>query len=91
MSVFSFETDQQAIQIANDSEFGLASNIWTKDIEYGITLAEQINCGACFINSLIRSDARLPFGGHKNSGYGRELGKQGLEELTNIKTMWIEK
>jgi len=79
--------ETEAIQLANDSSFGLSGSIWTKDIEKGITLARQMETGSVFINSLVKSDPHLPFGGIKKSGYGRELGRHGILEFVNVKTI----
>lgn len=78
-----------AIALANDSEFGLGAAIWTSDVERARALSRNIDAGAVFINGMVASDARLPFGGIKKSGYGRELGSYGIREFTNIKTIWI--
>ncbi|MFI5136741.1 MAG: NAD-dependent succinate-semialdehyde dehydrogenase [Sphingobacteriales bacterium] len=86
-SVIIAANDAEAIQLANHSSFGLGGSIWTGDVEKGITLARQVNSGAVFINSLVKSDPRLPFGGIKKSGYGRELGRQGILEFVNEKTI----
>ncbi len=84
------ETD--AVEIANDTPYGLGAAIFTKDIEKGEQLArEKINAGNCFVNDFVKSDPRLPFGGVKNSGYGRELSINGIREFTNIKTIYIGK
>jgi succinate-semialdehyde dehydrogenase/glutarate-semialdehyde dehydrogenase len=79
--------EADAIRIANNSPYGLGGSVWTADIDRGITIARQINTGAVFINSLVKSDPRLPFGGIKKSGYGRELGRQGILEFVNAKTI----
>ncbi len=79
---------QEAVQVANESVFGLGAAVWTTDLDLGARLSRDIQAGAVFINGLVASDPRLPFGGVKASGYGRELGKLGLREFTNIKTVW---
>lgn len=78
----------QAIHIANATPFGLGAAIWTQDIARARALSRRIEAGAVFINGMVASDPRLPFGGVKASGYGRELGMLGLHEFTNIKTVW---
>lgn len=83
-------TDEEAIGIANDSVFGLGGAIFTQDIERGERIArEQVQSGACFVNMVLRSDPRLPFGGIKQSGYGRELSAFGQHEFVNIKTVVV--
>lgn len=79
----------EALQVANNTEFGLGAALWTGDLDRARTLARHIEAGAVFINGLVASDARLPFGGIKQSGYGRELGEFGIREFTNVKTVWI--
>lgn len=79
----------EAIALANQTEFGLAAALWTQDIAKARDLLPRIDAGAVFINGMVASDPRLPFGGIKKSGYGRELGPQGIREFTNIKTVWI--
>jgi succinate-semialdehyde dehydrogenase/glutarate-semialdehyde dehydrogenase len=81
--------DEEALRVANDSEFGLGSSIWTADLERARQLAERVEAGMVFINGMVASDARLPFGGVKKSGYGRELSSYGIKEFTNIQTVWI--
>jgi succinate-semialdehyde dehydrogenase/glutarate-semialdehyde dehydrogenase len=80
---------EDALRVANDTEFGLGANIWTGDVERGKRLAEQVEAGLVFINGMVASDARLPFGGVKRSGYGRELSDYGIKEFTNIQTVWV--
>ncbi|MDH5395721.1 MAG: NAD-dependent succinate-semialdehyde dehydrogenase [Gammaproteobacteria bacterium] len=79
-----------ALRIANDSPYGLGGSVWTQDASRGERLARQIESGCTFVNGMVKSDARLPFGGVKNSGYGRELSKHGIREFTNAKTIWIK-
>ncbi|SEK33899.1 NAD-dependent succinate-semialdehyde dehydrogenase [Nitrosovibrio tenuis] len=81
--------EEEALHIANDTRFGLGSSIWTGDTENGEKLARQIQAGCCFINGMVRSDPRLPFGGTKASGFGRELSYHGIREFVNIKTVWV--
>ncbi len=90
-AVINAKTEAEAIALANDSRYGLAGSIWTKDLEKGIALARQLETGAVFINALVKSDPRLPFGGIKKSGYGRELGRHGIFEFVNVKTIAVEK
>ncbi|HZU70870.1 MAG TPA: NAD-dependent succinate-semialdehyde dehydrogenase [Ktedonobacteraceae bacterium] len=80
---------QHAIELANDSQFGLGGNLWTSNIERGRELARHLESGAVFINGMTASDPRLPFGGVKRSGYGRELSSFGIHEFVNIQTVWI--
>lgn len=82
--------EEDAINIANDSPYGLGGSVWTKDAIRGERVARQIEAGCTFVNGMVKSDARLPFGGIKNSGYGRELSKHGIREFTNAKTIWIK-
>ena len=85
------EDEADAIRIANDTIFGLGAAVFTSDMEKGKYIAEnQINAGSCFVNDLVRSDPRLPFGGISNSGYGRELSYLGIREFVNIKTVYIK-
>jgi len=88
-SIIRAEDEADAIRIANDSEFGLGGSVWTQDSARGERLARQLECGCAFVNGLVKSDPRLPFGGVKNSGYGRELSKLGMHEFVNAKTIWI--
>jgi acyl-CoA reductase-like NAD-dependent aldehyde dehydrogenase len=80
--------EHELIELANQSRYGLGASIWTKDLERAHRIASQIQAGCVFINSAVKSDPRLPFGGIKNSGYGRELSVLGIRELMNAKTMF---
>lgn len=80
----------EAVQVANGSRFGLGGSVWTQDGARGERVARQLACGGAFVNGLVKSDPRLPFGGTKASGYGRELGRYGMLEFTNIKTVWVK-
>lgn len=81
------ENEEEALQIANDTKFGLSASIWTKDPEKAAFFARNIEAGSVFINGLVRSDPRIPLGGIKASGYGRELGTYGIREFVNIKAV----
>jgi succinate-semialdehyde dehydrogenase/glutarate-semialdehyde dehydrogenase len=89
-SLFRVRNVQEAIQLANDTAFGLGSSAWTQDLEEQQLLIKQLQVGSVFINGMVKSDPRLPFGGTKNSGYGRELSVQGMHEFVNIKTVWVQ-
>lgn len=91
MAIKAIKNDQEAIQIANQTTYGLGASIWTQDLKRGYQLAQHIDAGSVFVNSLVKSDPRLPFGGIKQSGFGRELGEYGLKEFLNIKTIVVEK
>ena len=88
-SIIRAADENEAVRIANDTEFGLGGSVWTRDSERGERIARQLECGCAFVNGLVKSDPRLPFGGIKNSGYGRELSKLGMHEFVNAKTIWI--
>ena len=83
--------EADAIRLANQSDFGLGSALWTQDLDRADRLARQIQAGSVFVNGLMRSDARVPFGGIKNSGFGRELSEIGMKEFVNVKTVWTER
>ncbi|MCX6169352.1 MAG: NAD-dependent succinate-semialdehyde dehydrogenase [Ignavibacteriales bacterium] len=82
--------EEDAIRIANDSSFGLGASLWTENLEKAKVIAGKIESGSVFINGMVKSDPRLPFGGIKNSGYGRELSHYGIKEFVNIKTVWVK-
>ena len=78
-----------ALRIANDTPFGLGASVWTRDTAKGETFAARVEAGASFVNGMVKSDPRLPFGGVKISGFGRELSHHGIKEFVNIQTVWI--
>lgn len=88
-AVIRAKDEEDAIRIANDTRFGLGSSIWSRDTEHAEALARRIQAGCSFINGMVKSDPRLPFGGTKASGFGRELSYHGIREFVNIKTVWI--
>jgi succinate-semialdehyde dehydrogenase/glutarate-semialdehyde dehydrogenase len=88
MAIIRAESAEQAVEYADDSRYGLGASIWTTDVTKGLRLGSQIESGALFINGVVASDPRLPFGGTKLSGYGRELSVEGMREFTNIRAVW---
>ncbi|HEX2486557.1 MAG TPA: NAD-dependent succinate-semialdehyde dehydrogenase [Myxococcota bacterium] len=83
--------EEDAIRVANDSPFGLGAAVFTRDVARGEEIAaRRLEAGSCFVNAFVRSDPRLPFGGIKESGYGRELGVFGVREFVNVKTVWVD-
>jgi acyl-CoA reductase-like NAD-dependent aldehyde dehydrogenase len=80
---------EHAVELANDSRFGLGGNLWTRDLAKAEALAARLESGNCFINGMTASDPRLPFGGVKKSGIGRELSEFGIREFVNVQTVWI--
>ncbi|HEY0651865.1 MAG TPA: NAD-dependent succinate-semialdehyde dehydrogenase [Chryseosolibacter sp.] len=88
-SVITVKDEAEAIQIANNHRYGLGASVWTRDKERGEGVAREIESGSVFVNSLMRSDQRLPFGGIKKSGYGRELSELGIKEFVNAKTIFV--
>ncbi len=88
-SVFTVADEDEVMQLANDSPYGLGGSVWTRDREKGKALAERIESGAVYVNKMMASHPAVPFGGVKQSGYGRELSYLGIREFTNQKTVWV--
>jgi len=82
--VLAVADEDEAVRVANDSIFGLGGSVWTRDLERGEALARRLEAGTVFVNSIVKSDPRMPFGGVKQSGLGRELSWHGLREFTNV-------
>lgn len=89
-AVFRVENLDAAIALANSTDFGLGASIWTNDAQEIEQAIAQLEAGAVFVNGMVKSDPRVPFGGIKRSGFGRELGVEGIREFVNIKTIWIK-
>ena len=89
-SLIQVKNEEEAIKIANETGYGLGASVWTKDIVKGEDFIKQINAGNVFVNEVVKSDPRLPFGGIKKSGFGRELSQYGIKEFLNLKTVYIQ-
>jgi succinate-semialdehyde dehydrogenase/glutarate-semialdehyde dehydrogenase len=89
-AVIRVRDEEEAIAVANDSPFGLGGSVWTRDTQRGEWIAARIEAGSVSVNGRVKSDPRLPFGGIKGSGYGRELSHYGIKEFVNIQTVWIK-
>ncbi|HJX42714.1 MAG TPA: aldehyde dehydrogenase family protein, partial [Geodermatophilus sp.] len=85
-AVVAVADDDEAVHIANDTRYGLAASVWSADVDRALSVGRRITSGALFVNAVVASDPRLPFGGTKRSGYGRELGEAGAIEFTNART-----
>ncbi len=88
-SILRVRDEAEAVKVANDTTFGLGGSVWTGDRERGNRVARQLQCGAAFVNAIVKSDVRLPFGGTKRSGFGRELAEHGIHEFMNIKSVYV--
>jgi len=88
-AIISVKDADEAVMVANDSEFGLGGSVWSSDLKKAEEVARRIETGAVYINGMTKSDPRLPFGGVKKSGYGRELSQYGIREFVNVKSIWI--
>jgi succinate-semialdehyde dehydrogenase/glutarate-semialdehyde dehydrogenase len=89
-SIFRVKDQEEAIRVANDVRFGLGASAWTNDEKERETFINELEAGMVFINKMVASDPRIPFGGIKQSGHGRELSVHGIREFTNIKTVWVQ-
>jgi acyl-CoA reductase-like NAD-dependent aldehyde dehydrogenase len=90
MSVIPFDTEEEALAIANDTEFGLAAGVWTRDLSRAHRFSQAIRAGTVWINTYQRVNPSIPYGGVKQSGYGRSLGHESLEHYTQVKSVWIK-
>ncbi len=88
--VYKARNEKEALELGNDTEFGLGASIWSGDSQRALQFGRQIEAGIVFVNGLVKSDPRLPFGGSKSSGYGRELAKEGIRTFTNSQTFWVK-
>ena len=88
-SILRARDEDDAVRIANDTVYGLGASVWTRDLARGEAVARRLQAGATFVNAVVRSDVRLPFGGTKLSGFGRELAEHGIHEFMNIKTVYV--
>lgn len=89
-TVIAADGDDDAVRIANATRFGLGASVWTTDPQRGIAVARRIRSGAVFVNAVVASDVRMPFGGTRASGYGRELAAAGIREFVNVRTWWVQ-
>ncbi|SDF27973.1 succinate-semialdehyde dehydrogenase / glutarate-semialdehyde dehydrogenase [Halorubrum xinjiangense] len=89
-AVYEVADEASAVELANDTEFGLGASVWTADRDRGERVARRIDAGCVYVNQLVKSDPRVPFGGVGDSGYGRELAGDGIREFVNRKTVWVE-
>jgi len=90
-AIIKVNDEKQAVKIANDTCFGLGASIWTQDSKKAEKVSKNIEAGNVFINEIVKSDPRLPFGGVKKSGFGRELSYHGIREFVNIQTVYIKR
>ena len=88
-ALFTVRDGQEAVRVANSSPYGLGASLWTRDLAAAKALARRVEAGSVFVNGMVASDPRLPFGGVKRSGFGRELSAFGIREFVNVQTVWI--
>jgi succinate-semialdehyde dehydrogenase/glutarate-semialdehyde dehydrogenase len=88
-AVIVVDGEDEAVRVANDTRFGLGASVWTSDPARGVAVGRRIRSGAVFVNALVASDVRMPFGGTRASGYGRELAAAGIREFVNVRTWWV--
>jgi succinate-semialdehyde dehydrogenase/glutarate-semialdehyde dehydrogenase len=89
-AVFEVGSEEEAIDLANDIDYGLGASVWTENLDRGERVAHEFEAGMTYVNQLVKSDPRIPFGGVKDSGYGREISRHGIREFTNKKTVWVQ-
>ena len=89
-TIIEVQDDEHAVAVANDTDYGLGSAVFSRNHERALAIAARLEVGNCFINSMVKSDPRLPFGGVKLSGYGRELSHHGIREFVNVKTLCVQ-
>jgi len=87
--IISVQNQEEALRLANQSRYGLSAAVWTQDMDRAQHLARHLQVGSVFVNAVVRSDSRLPLGGVKKSGYGRELSEAGIKEFCQIKTLYF--
>ena len=89
MQIFRFKTTEEVIERANDSDYGLAASVFTSDLDKALMMSQALQAGTVWMNCFNISDAQVPFGGYKQSGFGREMGEYGLQQYSEVKTVTI--